>query len=230
MAVVDILEGLAVDVRGGQQGRRLRAGDRAGELVAEDRIDRNALLREPLEDLVAAAGAVAIAALGDRVSDEDQLAIAPCHGAVGEKGLGEALADPQLGGLVEMQAVGDLGLEIEVREEVDGGRAGGERLVPCADRVAGGPGGGNPADDGFQVRGVGKVGAQVIDQFLEAGAGDVGLRGAVAFALEVEQAGDFESVAIRGQGRGGGVHRGDEMGIHVPAGRLRPVGIPAAAA
>ena len=171
VAVVHVFEGLAVDVRGGQQRRRLRAGDRAGELVAEERIDRHSLFGEPLEDTVAVAWVVAVAALGDRVTDEDQLAVAACHGAVGEEGLGVALADPQLGGLVEMQAVGDLGLEVEVREEVDIRRGGGERFMAGADGVAGGPGGGDPADDGFHVRGVGQVGAQVVDQFLEAGAG-----------------------------------------------------------
>ncbi len=125
-----------------------------------------------LEDGVAVAGVIAIAALGDRVADEDQLAILPRHGARGKEGLGVALADRQFGCLVEMKIIRrDLGLEIEVAEVVDVSSAGSDGGLTGTHRITFRTGVGDAADHSEQVGGIGKIHTQIVHEGFEIGAG-----------------------------------------------------------
>jgi hypothetical protein len=129
----------------------LGAGDGAGEEVAGVGVLGDGGVGEVFEDVVAVARVIAVSALGDGVADEGESAVVAGESVVREEGGGEAASDEEFGGFVEVESVGDGGLEVEVREEGDVWGFAGDGGVAGADDVAGGAGGGDACDDGVEV-------------------------------------------------------------------------------
>jgi hypothetical protein len=150
-----------------------------------------------------------------------------------QHGLREAPADAQLGPHVEMQAVGGHHLvgEVEVAEEHDVGRVlSVNRVVLRSRGVPVRAGRGDAGDVALHSAGVGEIDPQIIQQGAEAGVRLAGFGAIVALALQVEQAGDIEGVALVGEH---GHRVGDGIAdiiVHVMIRRrFVPEGIPAPA-
>ena len=232
VAVVKVVKRLAIDRGRGDRAIQIGTTNRTGELVAGGGIDRHSAVGQMLEHGIAVAGVVAVAALGDGVTHEDERAIMPRHGAGGEKRLRETFADGELRRLVEMQRIVELRLQIQIAERIDGGAGGGAGGLVGADRVAVGPGSPDATGHAVHGRGVGQIHPQVVHQRLQAGTRCGGLGAGVTFPLKIEQADNFKGITLGGERGGGGVDRGHHVIIHVVIGRvLEPERIaPAAAA